>query len=168
MRHLTLIRHAKSSWKTPGVADYDRPLNKRGLKNAPLMGSRLKERSITFDAIFSSGAKRALETTRLISKEIGFPFRKVVRSDRIYETDCSSLFHFASRIDDRYLDVAIVGHNPTLWELINFLSQEKIPRLPTCGTGRIRMKVEHWSHIGEEIGEIEFFDYPKNSSSVSV
>lgn len=162
MRHLTLIRHAKSSWKNPGLADYDRPLNKRGRKNAPLMGSRFTARSISFDAIFSSSAKRTIETTRLISEEINFPLHRVIFSSRIYESDCSSLFQYVSQIEDTYVDVAIVGHNPTLCELINFLSVEKISRLPTCGIGRIRFEVERWSNIGEEVGELVLFDYPKS------
>jgi len=76
MKTIILVRHAKSSWKDPSLDDFDRPLNKRGKRNAPFMGNKLKERKIMPDLILSSPAKRAKKNshsccqgTRLSQKE---------------------------------------------------------------------------------------------------
>ena len=70
--NLLLIRHAKSSWKDIKLADFDRPLNKRGMHNAPLMANRIRTYSLDLSLIISSPAKRAMNTTILISKELQF------------------------------------------------------------------------------------------------
>ena len=73
MKRLVLIRHAKSSWKNPGLRDFDRPLNKRGKADAPEMGRRLAQRSLMPDRLLSSPAKRAIRTAEIIADAIGFP-----------------------------------------------------------------------------------------------
>jgi phosphohistidine phosphatase len=78
MKTIILVRHAKSSWKDLSLDDFDRPLNKRGKINAPLMGEKLKERQIMPDLILSSPAKRARKTATTIAKKIGYPKKKII------------------------------------------------------------------------------------------
>lgn len=73
MKRLTLVRHAKSSWKDPSLDDFDRPLNQRGERDAPVMGRRLKARGARPSLILTSPAKRAKRTARLIAEAIGYP-----------------------------------------------------------------------------------------------
>ena len=68
MKTLSIIRHAKSSWKDLGVPDHERPLNKRGRHDAPLMGKLLRDQNITPDLIISSTAIRAETTAKLVAK----------------------------------------------------------------------------------------------------
>ncbi|MDH3511983.1 MAG: histidine phosphatase family protein [Gammaproteobacteria bacterium] len=70
-KRLTLLRHAKSSWNNPSLDDRDRPLNKRGERDAPMMGQRLLKKSTRPSLILTSPAKRARQTARLIAREIG-------------------------------------------------------------------------------------------------
>ncbi len=85
MKHLFLIRHAKSSWDHAELSDFDRPLNKRGKRDAPMMGRRLAKRGVNPDLILSSPAKRALKTARIIGSEIGSPKGDIHTDKRIYE-----------------------------------------------------------------------------------
>ena len=87
MKTLILIRHAKSSWNNPGVPDRLRPLNKRGKRDAPVMGERLAERGIEVDRVISSPATRALATAEAITGEIGFPWDEVIVDERLYHAD---------------------------------------------------------------------------------
>ncbi|MDP2894669.1 MAG: histidine phosphatase family protein, partial [Sulfurimonas sp.] len=72
MKKLYIIRHAKSSRSDETLEDFERPLNKRGKENAPMMGERLKEKGIMPGIIISSPAKRAKTTAEVIAKEIGY------------------------------------------------------------------------------------------------
>ncbi len=78
MKTLYLVRHAKSSWSNPALSDFDRGLNKRGKRNAPVMGKRMVVDGVKPDLIVSSPAKRALKTARIIAKEIGYPRKNIV------------------------------------------------------------------------------------------
>ena len=72
MKHLTLIRHAKSDWECPDLDDHDRPLNKRGLEAAPRMGNYLRKKGVRPDILLSSTATRAITTAGLIVDELQF------------------------------------------------------------------------------------------------
>ena len=88
MKELILVRHAKSSWKDASVYDHERPLNKRGKRDAPEMGARLKLRGCEPDLIVSSSAVRALETARTVAGEIGYPLGRIVVDERLYGRGC--------------------------------------------------------------------------------
>ena len=80
MKTIILVRHAKSSWKDPGLDDFDRPLNKRGKRNAPFMGGKLKKRDILPDLVLSSPAKRAKKTAIAVAKALGYPKKEIKES----------------------------------------------------------------------------------------
>ena len=77
MKTLYLVRHAKSSWKYPNLDDFERPLNKRGRKNAPFMGRILKKLKAVPDLVISSPANRAATTARIIADMIDYPLEKI-------------------------------------------------------------------------------------------
>ena len=93
MKTLYLVRHAKSSWKYPNLDDFERPLNKRGRKNAPFMGKVLKELKVSPDLIISSPANRAAMTARIIAGKINYPLENILYSETIYEFGESALIH---------------------------------------------------------------------------
>ena len=86
MKTLYLVRHAKSSWNFPELRDFDRPLNKRGKKNAPEMGKRLRAKGILPDLLLTSPANRALTTAREIAEKIGYPIKDILEDDHIYHS----------------------------------------------------------------------------------
>ncbi|MDE0250203.1 MAG: histidine phosphatase family protein, partial [Gammaproteobacteria bacterium] len=90
-RSLTLVRHAKSSWADAGLTDFERPLNRRGLRDAPMMGQRLARAGYQADAIISSPAVRAATTADLIAEEIGFHRSLILRKHSVYAAGLATL-----------------------------------------------------------------------------
>ena len=111
MKRLFILRHAKSSWTDIDLADFDRPLNERGLDAAPFMGRYLAEEGHMPDAIVSSPAKRARETAELVKEHSGFE-PEIGFDERIYEASPNTLRVVASELPDHVDSAMIVGHNP--------------------------------------------------------
>ena len=84
MKRLYLVRHAKSSWKDPDLDDFDRPLNKRGKRDAPLMGQKLRQADVRPDLIVSSPAKRAAKTAKIMAGQIEYPVKKIIWDESLY------------------------------------------------------------------------------------
>jgi phosphohistidine phosphatase len=163
VKRLTLVRHAKSSWKDPSRADFDRPLNKRGKQDAPKMGKRLADRDFIPDVIVTSPAKRAWKTARAIAEEIDYPVDEIEREDRIYEAGLPTLVDLVRSFDDSLEHVMIVGHNPGFTELANWSGEKGIHNLPTCAVLCMDWDVASWREL-EPCGGISLFlDYPKKS-----
>ncbi len=164
MKRITLIRHAKSRWKDTGLSDFDRPLNKRGKRDAPVMGKRLATEQLSPDLMISSPAKRALITARIIAEEIGYPVSKISLNERVYEADMATLLALVKSLDNSMDHVILFGHNPGFTSLCNFLTPEPIDNVPTCGIVHINLKTESWKDVTRHKGEIIEFDYPKKIS----
>ena len=114
MKTLLLLRHAKSSWKQPEVHDHDRPLNKRGKKEAPKVGRYLKENDLVPDMILSSTARRAQDTARAVAEECGFEKPVDLHQD-LYLSDTACYLDILRCLpDDDAKRVLVVGHNPDL------------------------------------------------------
>ena len=161
-RTLILIRHAKSSWDQVGLQDFDRPLNKRGLKNAPDMGQRLKKKGFRTDIIISSPANRAFTTASLIADQINYDRNKIIQQDVMYDASLKTLIKLITTLDDNSYRVMLVGHNPGFTHLCNYLSNAQLDNLPTCGIAEIKFNVDTWNNIAEHSGELINFDFPKN------
>jgi len=162
MKTLYLVRHAKSSWKHPELSDFERPLNKRGKRDAPAIGQYLRSKDIKPDIIISSSAVRALMTTKIISKSLSYPFNQVVFSRDIYEANISSLFKTISEVNNKFNSTMMVGHNPAMTDLANALTNTRIDNIPTCGVYCAELDISSWESISENCGRMIFFEYPKN------
>lgn len=165
MKTIILIRHAKSSWDFPDLSDFDRPLNKRGANDAPMMGKRLRKFRVEPDLIVSSPAKRAYKTAKSISRELGYPKDKILLDDTIYEADLSDLLRVVQGLDNALGIVMIFGHNPGFTLLANFLAGTPVTNIPTCGIFCIDFDLDSWKEIGEKKGILKFFDYPKKHNN---
>lgn len=161
MKRLVLIRHAKSSWKNPGLRDFDRPLNKRGKENAPEMGRRLAQRSLMPDRVVSSPAKRAIKTAEIIAESIGFPADRISQVPPIYAATVPELLSVLRGLEDGDEIVFLVGHNPGLTDLINFTCGYSLDNLPTCGVFCADFDMASWQEIGRQTGKPVFIDFPK-------
>ena len=163
MKTLTLIRHAKSSWKDGGIPDLSRPLNKRGKRDGPMMGERLAERGVEVDLMISSPATRALATAEAIAEEIGYSWEEVVVDERLYHAEPYEILQVVEELED-YLDhVMVFGHNPGLTDLANEFSPYYIDNVPTCGIVELRFDVDTWAGIGGAGPVGMDFDYPKKA-----
>ena len=161
MKRIYLIRHAKSSWKEMDLADFDRPLNKRGKRDAPIMGKRLNSLYGKPDLIMTSPAKRAMRTAVIFAKELGYPVEKIFKNELIYMAGVSELLGLIHLIDDSNDKVMLFGHNPDLTILANYLTRNHIDNIPTCGIFCMDFNIEFWKDVAQSQGQFVFFDYPK-------
>ena len=161
MKTLYLARHAKSSWKYPKLDDFERPLNKRGRKSAPFMGEVLKGLKASPDLIISSPANRAATTARIMAAQIGYSLEKIQYSEAIYEFSESALIRVVKHIDDAFKKAMLVGHNPALNGLANYLGDHPVSNIPTAGIYCLDLDISSWNNIRENCGKLKFFEYPK-------
>ncbi len=161
MKTLYLNRHAKSSWNTPSLADFDRPLNKRGERDAPLMGDVLSKLISPPDIIYSSPANRAITTAKIIASSFNYDKEKIVEDIKIYESAVSELLRIINNTPDIHNSIMIFGHNPTFTMASNFLSNKFIDNIPTCGFVKIDFDVKSWKEVEGEKGKLILFEYPK-------
>jgi phosphohistidine phosphatase len=162
MKILFLLRHAKSSWDDPNLSDFDRPLNKRGLKTAPKMGAVMRKRKLQPDLILSSPAARAKETTRLVCEAAGLT-TEVQYDQRIYEASVDRLLKIVSLIDESANTALLIGHNPGFEELLTALTGES-QRMPTAALAYIELEVEKWSNVSAGSGKLAWLVKPKDLS----
>ena len=161
-KRITLLRHAKSSWKDASLADRDRPLNRRGNKTAPDMGKRLAELGVRPSLLLTSPAKRTRETARLIARELNYPLEFIQSESELYLATPETILQVVARQDNGFNDVMLFGHNPGITELANRLGDRNIDNVPTCGMVGIELDVKEWTEIVAADGKTVFFDYPKN------
>ena len=149
MKTLFLVRHAKSSRDDPALPDKERPLNDRGLRDAPRMGERLARQDVKPDLIMSSPAVRALATAEIITKKLGCKRKDIVVDERLYAAQPDDLLEVIQELGDSPKRVMLFGHNPELTELANRLSS-KITDMPTCAVAEFSFDTKSWSNVGKQ------------------
>lgn len=163
MRTLFLVRHAKSSWDSPGLRDFNRPLNDRGLRDAPRMGEVLRDKGIKPDLLVSSPAKRALTTAQFFAAAFGLPEAAIVRNPDIYEAFATEIMRIISGLPDTAHSVMLFGHNPTFTEVANRFSDDFIDNLPTCGVIQIDSSAATWAEFYEGNARVKACYFPKDA-----
>jgi phosphohistidine phosphatase len=148
MKMLLLLRHAKSSWKDNGVSDHDRPLNKRGKRDARRMGWLLQKEELVPDIIMSSTAVRACDTAVRLAK---FCYYKgqINYGDSLYLGGAEAYLDALRSLRNEFKIVLVVGHNPDIEELVMILT-EQAERIPTAALARIDLPIEDWSTLSSE------------------
>jgi phosphohistidine phosphatase len=164
MKKLFVIRHAKSSWNYPDLDDIDRPLNKRGKRNAPEMGKRLSVKGVKPDLLITSPAKRAASTAKKIAKALSYPKDQIVIDQNLYHGTNQEVIDVIRNASDKIGTLMIFGHNPGFTELVNHLSGSSIYNIPTCGIAEIGFDIQSWKDIDKIKGKLIDFDYPKKVS----
>ncbi len=162
MKTLLLIRHAKSSWDDFSIQDFDRPLNDRGKRDAPMMAQRLKAKGLKPDALLASPAKRARKTAELFAEELDYPRTKIDWIQELYLATPSVFTQVISRVSDEHHFIAVFSHNNGLTDFANQLTNVRIDNIPTCGIFAVKIPIARWSQFPEAEKEFWFFDYPKN------
>jgi phosphohistidine phosphatase len=152
IKTLLILRHAKSSWKFPDLADHDRPLNKRGKRDAPKIGNLLKEKDLVPDIIISSTAVRAEKTAKMVAKASKYK-GKVTLTDSLYAAGPDAYIDVLRNLQNKYNTVLVIGHNPGLEELVKVLSGEEHHVMPTCALAHIRLDIHSWSDIVQMTGK---------------
>ena len=161
MRTLYFCRHAKSSWAHPGMADFDRPLNDRGLRNAPMMARKFKERRERVYLIVSSPAVRAFTTAKFFTTELNIHDQLFRTDPRIYEASTRTLLQVVNELPIEAASVMLFGHNPGFSEIVAELTGSFAGELPTCAIARIDLPIEKWEFASRSSGSLIWLDYPK-------
>ena len=159
MKTLYLLRHAKSSWKDPTLADFDRPLNNRGKRASERIGRFLGKEDIILDLVLSSNATRARETIEIVYQTAKL-HSELRYDERIYEAGPLRLFEVLSGVEDDRDTVLMVGHNPGLEELLHILTGST-EHMPTAALARIELSSSKWSEIATTKGNLASFIKPK-------
>ena len=142
MKSILVLRHAKSSRKDPDLTDHNRPLNKRGKRDAPRMGRLLKKEHLVPDAIISSTAMRARDTAEAVAKASGYR-ADITFNGSLYAAGPQAYIDALHDLSDDYVRVLIIGHNPGLEELVEMLTGE-IHLMPTCSLAHVKLRVGKW------------------------
>jgi phosphohistidine phosphatase len=161
MRTLYLIRHAKSSWDNPALRDFQRPLNERGLQDAPRMARILRERGVQPDLIVTSPARRALTTAQFFAAEFGLAEADFQQNEDIYEAQPLQILRVISGLPDAANTVLLFGHNPTFTDVANRFTEDFIPNVPTCGIVRIESSAQSWNELYEGNAKVTACFFPK-------
>lgn len=159
MKHLFLLRHAKSSWKQPQLEDIARPLNARGKRACATMAPHIV--GDDFHHVYCSPARRAQATIEGVAAtqrpgEIVWQIE-----DALYTFDADDVLQFCRELDDHTASAVIVGHNPALTDFCNDLTEAGIENIPTCGYVAMQLAIDSWRDLNSGCGTLQEFLYPK-------
>jgi phosphohistidine phosphatase len=168
MKSILILRHAKSDWNNPSLSDFNRPLNKRGLKDAPRMGQVLKTTSIMPDLIVSSPSMRTKATVELAMPESIYT-GDILWIDSLYGGGFYDILNALHSVPDTLSRPMIVGHNPGVEETVSLLlsPQGQSPtthahiRIPTAGLAYLDAHVETWRDLKPGSCVLRWFLIPK-------
>lgn len=158
---LFLIRHAKSDWSIPGQKDIERVLNSRGISDAPRMGAKMKALGMQPDLIISSPSVRTRMTLELITEQMDYDFEAIQWEEDIYEASVRTLLRIINELPPEKQKVAIVGHNPGLTFIAEYLTGDILGNVPTCGMVEILFDNLKWEEVSQNTGQMKKFIFPK-------
>ncbi|OAQ42154.1 histidine phosphatase family protein [Pedobacter psychrophilus] len=161
-KQLLIVRHAKSDWNDASLSDFNRPLNVRGLKDAPIIGDKLLKNSFHPDLVISSTALRAISTCKLVCKQLGIDKSKIETNSNIYEASHQQLLKVINTIDNDFEKVAMFGHNNGVTDLTVYLTDADIFNIPTSGMVLISFPFDDWKMVSKGTGKVVLYEYPKN------
>jgi phosphohistidine phosphatase len=164
MKTLLIIRHAKSSWDSAEMRDFDRPLNERGKRDAPAMAQRLIKAGVTIDRFVSSPAKRARQTAAAFIEAVGKNVNEIHFVPELYHAETEVFKTVVAGLSNKDETVAIFSHNPGITAFANILSTVRLDNMPTCAVFAVKSATDDWSEFLSEGPQFWFFDYPKSAS----
>lgn len=169
MKHLGLIRHAKSDWNNPKLEDFDRPLNERGRAAARRMSKELKALAIGYDLVLVSNALRAVQTWALLHEHWTIDVA-AHEECRLYGASSEQLAKIIAETGMKANWLLLVGHNPGLHDLAYDLTQgdssplheQLAAKFPTCALAEIELPIENWREIADARGVLSRFLRPRD------
>ena len=161
MKTVLLIRHAKSSWDNIAVKDFDRTLNDRGLRDAPVMAKRLLDKNIAINGFISSPAIRAITTCTIFAKAYGKQSAITTYKD-LFNAPPAVFSRAIKAADNALNSIAIFAHNPGITDFANSLTKTRIDDMPTCAIFAVQADIDNWKDFEKADKTFLFFDYPKS------
>ena len=144
------------------MRDFDRPLNERGLRNAPLMAKIFKKRKEPIDLMVSSTAVRAWETAKFFAKELRVEEKQIKKEPAIYEASVRTILSVINSLPTKADRVILFGHNPGFSNVIDHLTGHALGDLPTCGIARLDLTIDDWKLVTKGSAILAWLDHPRN------
>ena len=160
MKIIYFLRHAKSDWSGRNQKDFDRGLNDRGLVDAPRLGESLLQKKTNIESVYSSSAKRTRMTSELVLESLNFQ-GPINFLDELYECSLLDMLNIINDFSDDINNVMIVGHNPSISYVCDYLGANGVGDLPTCGLVKMIFDVNEWAAISKDSGVVEYTLFPK-------
>lgn len=162
MKRLTLLRHAKSSWGDADQQDFDRPLNERGLRDAPMMSQRMLDRACTPELILCSAANRTQQTAQFIIDTHGLSCNAITFHEALYLASAGTLLEFIQQTDTSINHLMIIAHNPGLETLGRLLHPGAPNALATCAVLDFSLHSDNFVIQQDTQIDLLLHDFPKN------
>ncbi|RYF92424.1 MAG: histidine phosphatase family protein [Chitinophagaceae bacterium] len=151
MKQLLIVRHAKSSWENFAVPDFERPLNDRGKKDAPMMAERLVRSGISPDLLVTSTAKRARKTAEFFARAFKLNDEQILEVPELYEASIETFFDVVSRTPGSASTVILFSHNPGITGFVNTLTNTRIDDMPTCAVFACSCDIDRWTDFRQAL-----------------
>jgi phosphohistidine phosphatase len=161
VKSLLLVRHAKSSWSNTNLADFDRPLNDRGNRDAPTMAKRLMAKGISIDLYLTSPAKRALQTAQHFLATMKAEKHQLKLAPELYQAEMADFYAAINGQANHHSVVAIFSHNPGITQMAGSLGIANIDDMPTCAIFGVHALCNDWAKFEAAEKRYWMFDYPK-------
>jgi phosphohistidine phosphatase len=161
MKTLYLVRHAKASRDEKGINDWERPLTVAGIYRAQKVARKLNDKKIMPSRMISSHAFRSLNTALLFAINMRYPVSALDISDSLYEKKAGDILDMLKKQDDSISSIMLFGHNPSISDLCNLLTNKKANDLPTSAVTAIQFTIDKWSDLSKSKGKILFTEEGK-------
>jgi len=160
MKTVYLIRHGEAEWNNLDGNDINRALTTLGHENAVALGKQLTKSKIFFDAVISSSAIRTKETALAIFGQSDFIIENILFKDELYLASYETMLSVIEGADQQNSTIAIIGHNPGISALSNYLTTDNIDAMATCGIVKVELEIDAWNEIVKGIGIKKHYHYP--------
>ena len=160
MKTIYIVRHAKSSWEIRDLPDEKRPLLEKGITRTKKIARELKRQEVVIDHILCSSAVRSLETAKLLAEGLKIPGQSIEIIPEIYEADSCRVIEILSALPDNIQSLALVGHNPSVTDLVNLFISLPLESLPTSGVVSISFNISKWIDLNLASHHVNFILIP--------
>jgi phosphohistidine phosphatase len=152
---LILVRHAKTKPAENGQKDFERELMAEGVKDASLIGRHFFKKNIEADKIVSSPAIRAANTAQLLAEQMRYDLSSIDYDETIYEASVRNLLNVINNFLSDWQTTLLVGHNPAISYLAEYLSGDGIDDIVSCGVVKIEFDGLQWNEISQGSGKVD-------------
>ncbi|WP_299455311.1 histidine phosphatase family protein [uncultured Microscilla sp.] len=159
-KNLLLLRHAEAVAYAAGKTDHQRPLTPRGTQQAHAMSELLHTQGFVPDLVYSSNAQRTTSTAEIFAQKLNYPTKNIIFDPSIYETMLEVMLDAINKIAPQHQKVLMIGHNPTISYLTEYLTGQSVAGLPNCGIASIVFEAAEWAHVSADTGVLAWLKHP--------
>ena len=157
MKKLYLIRHSYAEKYSESNLDIDRKLTAEGMKIASLLGKYLQEEGVTPDTIISSNAQRALLTSEIVATQLDYALERLQTEANLYEASVREFVDFLCNLSDKDDTVLIIGHNPVITYVADFLCEAELSGMAPGAVVQINFELDSWKYLDKNLGELMYY-----------